>query len=130
MGCIDSISIVTYYWWDCFSAQQAYREDSSPNRPKGTTAWQDYGWHIGGNSQTQSHHGVEGEHWWDFGDGHHWNWQVAVLYVYCGKEGHYSAGIALSTPLLWTFDKGTWTNPEDGGWACFEKKDSKIGIFG
>jgi hypothetical protein len=113
VGCVDTIAVVQYYWWDCATAQEEYGADKSPTRPKGKQAWQDYGWHEGGNPQTQSHKGWK-KHWWDIWDMNHWNWQAAVLYVYCGKDGHYHAKLAVSNALEWTWGDGGWGSPHDG----------------
>jgi RHS repeat-associated protein len=113
IGCVDSITVIAYYWWDCATAQSEYDGDHSPTRPSGRQAWQDYGWHLGGNPQTQSHKGWK-KHWWDIWDLSHWNWSVAVIYTYCGKDGHYHGGLAFSNYLEWTWGAGGWGNSHDG----------------
>ena len=113
IGCVDTIAVVQYYWSDCATAQHDYAEDHSPSRPRGRQAWQDYGWHEGGNPQTQSHRGNP-RHWWDMSDNSHWNWQVAVLYVFCGQDGRYHDRIAMSNAVEWDWHRGGWTNPHDG----------------
>jgi RHS repeat-associated protein len=105
---------VDYYWWDCATAQHEYDQYPSPNKPKGNTAWQDYGWQKAGNPFTQSHKGSS-PHWWDLTDNSHWNWQVAVLYVFCSKSGNLRASLALSDPEEWDWKSGGWTNPHYGG---------------
>ncbi|HWV99157.1 MAG TPA: RHS repeat-associated core domain-containing protein [Candidatus Acidoferrum sp.] len=113
-GCVDLIWVDRYFWWDCATAQSEYDDDLSPNKPTGRQAWQDYGWHEGGNPQTQSHQGWN-SHWWDIWDMNHWNWQGAILYEFCGKNGHFHAALAFSNALEWTWSDGGWTSPHDGG---------------
>lgn len=105
--------ILKYYWWDCVTAQGEYDSDPFSNKPTGRQAWQDYGWHEGENPQTQSHEGWE-PHWWDIWDKNHWNWQAAVLYMSCGKDGRMHAKLAFSNALEWTWSNGAWTSPHNG----------------
>jgi RHS repeat-associated protein len=109
-GCVG---ILQYYWWDCFSAQQEYGNDNSPNKPPGQQAWQDYGWHLGSNPQTQSHKGTPGWVPFDWNDGNHWNWQAAVLYLHCAS-GHFRVDLQLSNALEWTWVNGGWGDSHDG----------------
>jgi RHS repeat-associated protein len=111
IGCVETITIVDYFWWDCVTAQREYDADTSPNRPTGRQAWQDYGWHPGSNPETKSHTGsfIGGIY-----DNNHWNWQGAILYIYCSKEGHYHAKLAFSEPLEWTWGRGGWGSPHVG----------------
>jgi hypothetical protein len=112
IGCVDSIAVMEYLWWDCVTAQHEYDADHDPNKPRDLQAWQDYGWHAGSNPQTQTHVGspIAG-----MGDNNHWNWQGAVIYIFCSKMGHYTAGITFSDPLEWTWHmfKG-WSDPHEG----------------
>ncbi len=107
------MGILQYYWWDCFSAQQEYGNDNSPNKPPGQQAWQDYGWHLGSNPQTQSHKGTPGWVPFDWNDGNHWNWQAAVLYLHCAS-GHFRVDLQLSNALEWTWVNGGWGDSHDG----------------
>ena len=102
-GCADSITILAYVWWDCFSAQAAAGND--PN-------WQNYGWHIGSNPQTQSEEGDLDDVQSDSG---HWNWQGGVLYLCC-SSGHYQVKLALSESQEWDWDDddNSWVNPHSG----------------
>ncbi len=115
-GCV--LGIMAYYWWDCFTAQREYDADPSPNKPKHhPQVWQDWGWHLGGNPQTQSETGRRGGPW-DLSDSNKYNWQAAVLYVYCGTDGYYHAALALSNAWEWTWDASSksWTSPHNGNY--------------
>ena len=114
-GCTETIDIIAYYWWDCVSAQRDYRFDNSATRPRGRQAWQDYGWHKGGNPQTMSHKGME-KHWWDLWDMNHWNWQVAIIYRYCSKN-QYRVKMRLSNALEWTWHDEGWGEPHEGAYG-------------
>lgn len=112
IGCVDTITEAQYFWWDCATAQGEYDADPSPTKPKNLQAWQDYGWHAGANPQTQSHTGslIGG-----MSDNSHWNWQGALLYIFCGKDQHYHAKMVISDPLEWTWGYRGWKNPHYGG---------------
>jgi RHS repeat-associated protein len=109
-GCLDKD--FTYYWWDCFHAQHDFAAAGSPPG----LDWHEYGWHSGGNSQTDTHKGWSPIwDYWDFDDASHWNWAVMVLYKYCGKDGHKHAGLARSNYEEWTWSMFSgWGDPHPG----------------
>ena len=108
-----------FYWWDCYNAAKEYALDYSPNKPTNVGAFKEWGWLGGGLSHTRSERGTP---WilgyWDFGDGYHWNWQGAMMYVFCGTDGRKHAGMALSNAQEWTwngiFIGNGWGDPHDG----------------
>ena len=114
-GCIQEDSL-SYYWWDCVSAQSDYANAGSPRGPD----LHDYGWYPGGPSQTKTHKGIwPGWHdYWpyaDTSDAGRWNWRAAVIFIYCGNKGHLRAGLAPSDNAEeWTWRHGGWADPHSG----------------
>ena len=108
-----------FYWWDCFTASSEYGQDNSPKKKTNLGAFKEYGWVGGGISHTRSERG------WpsvlgiiDYGDANHWNWQGAMIYVFCGIDGRKHAGMTTSNLQEWTWN-GTligngWGDPHDG----------------
>ena len=76
-------------------------------------AQQDYGWHPGTTPETKRATGRSGGIF-DWSDSNHWNWQAAVLYIVCGRDGRMYAKLALSNALEWTWKSGGWADPHDG----------------
>jgi RHS repeat-associated protein len=114
--CIEEDSY-QYYWWDCSSAARDYANASSPP----DLDWHDYGWIKGDPSHVLSRRGISTrwhDRWpypdlWDYG---RWNTAAAVIFIYCGKDGHRHAGRAKSDYVEWEWstDQNSWSNPHSG----------------
>ena len=104
------IEAVAYFWWDCFTAQAEGGSvgDVLWGNPN---AWQDYGWRIGGQTETKSHAGSSGIYSTLF-DSQEWNWKAIVVYYYCGNDGHKHAGHMQTDQLEfdWIEDTHSWGN--------------------
>ena len=113
--CKDLVTVVSYYWWDCFSAQEEYDDPNFPF-PKGDplTAWEPYGWRQGDDEESKS---VTGSATSGYTDANHWNWQAVVLYIFCGQDGRFHANVAFSDP-----EQFTW-NDKNKTWDKDKKKD-------
>jgi RHS repeat-associated protein len=76
------ITILKYYWWNCFRAQKD--GFAALGLPTGLNdeRWKDYGWEPGGQTDTQTHTGklLPGDY-----DSNHWNFQAIVVYRYCSE---------------------------------------------
>ena len=126
-SCVDTISFV---WWNCADAQAEAGFLGTHVMPD--SYWQQFGWTPGnqvyspfqGNncgggmlteSHTQSHIGGTGVILGvDVGDTMHWNWMFAVIYTYCGKDGHRHASLTDPTSeFTFTWDPITndWFPP-------------------
>ncbi len=113
-GCTDSITILDYWWWDCFTAQSegnAWKDGWFGGDPN---AWQDYGWNSGGQSKTLTHAGNYYPIWSTYFDSSHWNWQAKVIYEYCGQDGTKHVSMSSVGPQEWTWgaQSKSWGNPD------------------
>jgi RHS repeat-associated protein len=101
--------IVTYFWWDCFSAQQ---EAGYSWWHGDKEAWKQYGWSTGGATATGDHVGGKGS-WFGFdpADSMDWAWRAIVVYVRC-ENGRMHARGKLSNTLdfTWITDANAWGN--------------------
>jgi RHS repeat-associated protein len=102
-ACVEELR---YFWWDCFKAQR--------EAPSGGTdsAWKQYGYREGSETDARSETGSVVQ---DRADSHHWNWQVFVIYTYCGRDERRHAGVRSSNAVIWTYSRSGWSNPQDGG---------------
>ena len=103
-GCVDSIAVLEYWWWDCFTAQDegnAWKDGWLGGDPN---AWQDYGWNHGGQSKALEHAGNYIPVWSTYFDSSHWNWKAAVIFEHCDSDSHYHVDISFSGPQMWTWD--------------------------
>ena len=96
------IVILTYVWWDCYKAQDDFKNINGPIQ-KGDLTWQSYGFHYGSNVQSKSATPpflVNNFPFYDPYDSLKWNWQVSVIYLVCDKNGFLTAKSADSDQLL------------------------------
>ena len=107
-----SSGIISYYWWDCFTAQ---REGSSwawvldPFSPS-ASGWQIFGWRSGGNTASLSHVGGSST-WWDTFDANHWNWQAIIVYMRCENgRMHVRKKSTNYAQFSWIPDAKSWGN--------------------
>ena len=122
------VETIAFYWWNCVDAQA---EAGTLITTFGSDAnWQQYGWKPGGTvystppartegliseDHPQTHTGGQNIYAGiDFGDSMHWNWMFAVVYTYCGKDGHRHA--ALKDPnsefqYIWDTTGKYWATP-------------------
>ena len=107
-GGIKCVNVLEIWWWDCVSAQNEAMWSLNPATYwkmafTDPSFWQDYGWNSGSESCLQSHTGSKEP---GSSDANHWNWRAAVIYVYCGKDGHKRVGMSYAGPEEWT-----WNDP-------------------
>jgi hypothetical protein len=94
-------TILSYYWWDCATAQKEagfWRVHFGDWQD-----WQNYGWRLGGPAQTATGSGGSGDFGFiDIGDTLHWNWIAGVIYSDC-ENGHLRVRSIDSTNVEFTW---------------------------
>ena len=113
VGCV--LEIIQYYWWNCFTAQNEYGHGNMLLHPGNhdDPPWQHSGWNPGGATYSLSHAGSYNIISNYFFDSSHWNWQAAVLYIYCAKDGHKHAalsGYSNEWEFTWDGTHNAWTH--------------------
>jgi RHS repeat-associated protein len=121
--CVDRID--SYFWWDCFKAQQEYKKIVGSwvgnwKIQRGDLEWQQYGWLQDKATHTRTEHGNPGVLCF-LGDSAKWYWQVRVVYVECNGDRPHANTMLVEHELHWVapviFDTfGTPTYGE-GSWA-------------
>lgn len=107
------IGVVTYFWWDCVTAQSeggALWDVIFPWRD--VNAWQRYGWRAGGQTETARH---RGRRFPGLFDANHWNWQAVAVILYCDGGGHLTVKGEDTNQWQFTWDANTesWGDPGD-----------------
>jgi hypothetical protein len=101
--------IVTYFWWDCFTAQQ---EGGYSLFHGNKDAWKDYGWRTGGDTASGTHVGGTGS-WFGFdpADSMDWDWSAIVVYVRCNNGHMHVEGKGTGQlQFSWITDANAWGN--------------------
>ena len=102
-----SVGVISYYWWDCFTAQQEGGASIFSNNN-----WQAYGWRPGGPSISARHEGGRGDiGGFDPLDSDDWNWQALIIYIHC-EDGHMHVRYKISNmeDFTWIKDANAWGN--------------------
>ncbi len=116
-GCVNSIRLLEYWWWNCFTAQHDalwsfnlktyYIMDFIDS-----SYWQNrYGWYQHGQTYSQTETGSPNP---GRSDSNHWNWRAAVIYGYCGQDGYRHVSLVFVGPQEWTWNDSSksWGNSE------------------
>jgi len=106
-GCV--IAVLGIYWWDCNSAQ----EEAPRWEMLFGDSWQKYGWSQGGETHTLDHKPSYKPFISEHFDSARWNWHAAVVFSYCGPDGHLHADLHYSNQVeyTWSWWYGRWGNP-------------------
>lgn len=109
-NCSDSVTILGYFWWDCYMAHKEAGDWIVYTQPN--EVWQQYGWRAGDRAETRFEIGNPGGYW-DMGDGVHWNWRAMALYSHCDNgRMHVSLANTGDLQFTWREPPGAWMNPE------------------
>ena len=116
-GCVNSIVVANYFWWNCFVAQKTFHDIIDQKVPWEKKAFENsFDWHLLGYRDGEAVHAEShpGEMINDRYDSKHWNWQAAAIIYYCDKNGYKGSKLLFSEWLEWT-----WVQLPDGteGWS-------------
>jgi hypothetical protein len=105
------VRVLSYVWWNCFDADFEGSYTWGFHRHL-YSDWQDYGWNYGGATKSETQQGATLPPNQDPFDAGHWNWKVAIIYLYCDK-GHFHVDYQVSSQVMFDWNQPTksWTNP-------------------
>ena len=109
------VKVLAYFWWNCFQAQHDFKDAGGSwlDIARGDLKWTEYGYYLGGATESATHDGYTG-----FGeklaDSGKWAWHVIPVFTYC-LHGKMHAGFDHTPDFQFSWQDGTrrW------GWLHF-----------
>jgi RHS repeat-associated protein len=112
------LAINDYFWWNCVSAQNDFIASGGTllQIAFGNQSWHDYGFYLGGSTDTETHTGHSG--WWaQMTDANHWDFYVIVFFTRC-QNGKTLAGKDQSNDVQFNWNQVNHKHgPTTGYWS-------------